>query len=105
MGCGFNLGLKEIYISGYRSGFYHDPVIGGFNDAFCQAVQENKKVKNQAILWSAEPGATFEKNAPNFKPITPDCRKDVWIWQPGRNAKDCAIDTNVADTRVLEYLW
>ena len=35
--------IEEIYISGYRSGFYHDPVIGGFNDAFCQLYRKIKK--------------------------------------------------------------
>lgn len=99
--------VDRIYISGYRSGFYHDPVKGGFTKAYCKAVQENVNVKNQAVLWSAEPepGSTSEKRAPNFRPITPNCSKDVWVWQYGRNAKECAIDTNLADTRILDYLW
>lgn len=99
--------VERIYISGYRSGFYNDPVHGDFNKAFCKAVQENEKVKNQAVLWSAEPetGTTPENKAPNFRPRTPDCRKDIWIWQYGRNAKECAIDTNLADPRILGYLW
>ena len=99
--------VERIYISGYRSGFYHDPVIGEFNQAFCKAVQENANVKNQTVLWSAkpEPGVTSARRAPNFRPITPDCHKDVWLWQYGRNAKDCAVDTNIADDRILDYLW
>lgn len=99
--------VEKIYLSGYRTGFYHYPVTGHFNKAFCEAVQINEKVKNQSVLWSAEPelGATTEKKAPNFLPTAPVCKKDVWIWQYGRDAKQCAIDTNLADQRIFSYLW
>ena len=33
--------VERIYTTYDRSGFYHDPVNGPFNQAFCQAVQEN----------------------------------------------------------------
>lgn len=51
--------VDRIYISGYRSGFYHDPIKSEFNKAFCKAVQENTNVKKQAVLWSAEPGQEY----------------------------------------------
>ena len=44
-----------------------------------------------------KPGVTSERKAPNSRPITPDCRKDVWLWQYARNVIDCAIDTNLTD--------
>lgn len=99
--------VDTIYISGYRSGFYHDPIKGAFSQAYCKAVEENANVKTQAVLWSAEPeaGTTSKKKAPKFKPIHPNCNKDVWVWQYGRNAKECPIDTNLADARILDYLW
>ena len=99
--------VERIYKSGYRSGFYHDPVNGGFNSAFCQAITENNQVKIQSILWSAEPevGGTDANLAPKFNPKTPTCGGNVWVWQYGRDVKECPIDTNLADQRVLQYLW
>jgi hypothetical protein len=39
-------GLTDaIVTSGYISGIYNDPVTGGFNKAFCNAVKENERIK------------------------------------------------------------
>ncbi|MCA1029819.1 DUF1906 domain-containing protein [Bacillus timonensis] len=99
--------VESIYPSGYRSGIYHDPVEGGFSAAYCEAVSQNKEIAVQSILWSAEPepGVTKERTAPRFKPKTPNCKANVWIWQYGRDAKECPIDTNLADSRLLNYLY
>lgn len=99
--------VETFFPTGYRPGFYHDPVKGDFAEAYCQAVKQNKEVAVQAILWSAEPetGATSERKAPKFNPAKPNCKANVWLWQFGRDAKQCPIDTNLADERLLNYLY
>ncbi len=98
--------VETLLPSGYRSGFYQYPVKGEFSQAYCQAVKENNDVAANAILWSAEPdsGTTSERKAPRYNPITPNCKANVWVWQYGRNAKNCGINTNLADDRVLSPL-
>jgi hypothetical protein len=99
--------VDSMYPSGYKPGIYHDPIEGGFAAAYCQAVQENKKVANQTILWSAEPdpGITKARQAPTFRPQKPPCPANVWAWQYGRDSQTCPIDTNLIDRRLLEQLW
>ena len=99
--------VETLIPSGYRSGFYHDPVKGAFSQAYCQAVQQNNEVAVQAILWSAEPetGVTSERKAPRYNPATPNCKANVWLWQYGRDSQKCPIDTNLADDRVMNYLY
>lgn len=99
--------VETLYPTGYRSGFYHDPIKGQFSQAYCQAVQENNEVAVQAILWSAEPeiGTTSERKAPKYNPAAPSCKANVWLWQYGRDAKKCPIYTNLADERILNYLY
>ena len=99
--------VETLLLTGYQSGFYHDPVEGDFTQAYCQAVQENNEIALQAILWSAEPepGVTSERKAPKYNPATPNCNANVWVWQYGRDAMKCQIDTNLADERVLNYLY
>ncbi|WP_307337550.1 glycoside hydrolase domain-containing protein [Metabacillus malikii] len=99
--------VETINPSGYRCGFFHDPVKGEFTKAYSQAVKEDNEVANQSVLWSADPetGASSERKAPRFKPTKPNCKANVWIWKYGRDAKKCPIDTNLADERVLTYLF
>lgn len=99
--------VESLIPSGYRSGIYHDPVKGNFKQAYCTAVKQNNEVAIQTILWSAEPeiGVTKERIAPKYKPVTPDCQANVWLWQYGRVSKICPIDTNLADDRVLKFLY
>ncbi len=99
--------VESLIPSGYRSGIYNDPVKGDFSKAYCKAIQQNKEVAIQTILWSAEPevGVTKERTAPKFKPKTPDCQGNVWVWQYGRDSKVCPIDTNLADERILKFLY
>jgi hypothetical protein len=40
--------VETLYPTGYRSGFYHDPIKGQFSQAYCQAVQENNEVAVQS---------------------------------------------------------
>lgn len=101
-------GWVETFLpSGYRSGFYYSPVKGDFPQAYRQAVQQNNEVAIQGILWSAEPetGATSERKAPKFNPATLNCKANVWLWQYGRDLKKYQIDTNLADERILNYLY
>ncbi|WP_010282874.1 glycoside hydrolase domain-containing protein [Bacillus timonensis] len=99
--------VESIYPSGYRPGIYHDPIEGGFSEAYCEAARKNKQVAVQTILWSSEPepGVTKERKAPVFKPHSPKCKANVWVWQYGRDAQICPIDTNLADQRALNYLY
>ncbi len=98
--------VETIYGSGYRPGFYHDPVTGSFNAAYCQAVQQSSLVKNQSIIWSAEPepGVSSKRNAPKFRPKKPDCPANVWGWQYGRNSATCPIDTVLAEQKLFHLL-
>lgn len=99
--------VETLISSGYRSGIYHDPIKGQFSQAYCQAVQENTEVAVQTILWSGEPeiGTTSERKAPRYNPTSPGCKANVWLWQYGRDAQSCSIDTNLADERILNYLY
>lgn len=99
--------VESLYPTGYRPGFYHDPTKGEFADAYCEAVKENNQVAAQSILWSAEPepGVTKERNAPRFNPATPNCKANVWLWQYGRDAQKCPIDTNLGDRKLLNVLF
>ncbi|MEK4127230.1 hypothetical protein NSS60_10300 [Anoxybacillus sp. FSL W8-0382] len=52
-------------------------------------------------MWGVDSAA----KAPTFRPNVPNCRVNVWIWQYGRDADLCPIDTNVANRKVSEYLY
>ncbi len=99
--------VESLYPTGYRPGIYHDPIEGGFSTSYCEAVGKNNQIAVQSILWSAEPepGVTKERDAPRFRPATPKCKANVWLWQYGRDAPACPIDTNLIDQRVLNYLY
>lgn len=99
--------VETLFYAGYRPGFFHDTVEGSFARAFCEAINKNKQVALQAILWSAEPekGVTTEKKAPSYNPASPSCKANVWAWQYGRNAESCSIGTVLADRRLIHYLY
>lgn len=98
--------VDYLYNSDYKPGFYHDPTEGNFTNAYCEAVAQDSKVADQAVLWSAEPspGVTKENLAPKFNPLTPSCTANVWAWQYGRDSSKCAIDTNIIDSRLFKML-
>lgn len=98
--------VESMYTSSYRAGFYYDPIEGDFNKAYCQAVEQDDKVKNQSILWSARPekGVSRKRAQPNFNPRKPNCTANVWAWQYGRDARVCPIDTNLADLKLLNLM-
>lgn len=101
------IGWAETMLpSGYRPGFYYDPVTGGFNNAYCRAANTSVIVKNQSILWSAEPepGVSPKRNAPRFNPRKPNCFATVWGWQYGRNSKTCPIDTVLVDEKLYNLM-
>lgn len=102
------IGWAEMfYESSYRPGIYHDPTEGPFSQAFCEALETSKVVKEQIVLWSAEPevGATKKADFPAFKPTTPQCGGNVWAWQYGRDAKACPVDTILVQKRLYGHLY
>ncbi|MDF2654475.1 MAG: hypothetical protein K0R19_949 [Bacillota bacterium] len=102
------IGWTEAIIrSGYESGIYNDPTKGNFNRAFCNAVNENEKVKQLTILWSAEPDLAPSGlwDAPSFLPAAPNCGGNVLIWQYSRDTSLCPVDTNLAEDWLVDVLW
>ncbi len=98
--------VETLYTSSYRPGFYFDPLVGDFNKAYCQAVEKDEKVKNQAILWSAKPekGISSKRAQPKFNPRKTNCPSLVWAWQYGRDANICPVDTNLADLKLYNLM-
>ncbi|KGR90122.1 hypothetical protein CD30_13295 [Ureibacillus massiliensis 4400831 = CIP 108448 = CCUG 49529] len=99
--------VNYLYNSDYKPGFYFDSTEGNFTTAYCEAVQLDKKISNQAVLWSAEPdlGVTNVEDAPDYNPATPECDANVWAWQYGHDSEVCPIDTNLVDSRLLQMLY
>lgn len=99
--------IETMIPTGYRSGIYHDSLEGGFTEAYCKAIQENKELEKQVILWSATPeiGTTSERKSPKYTPAKPNGKANVWVWQYGRNSSKCSIATNLADERVQQFLF
>jgi hypothetical protein len=102
--------VETFYPSGYRPGLYGDLTEGDFSIAYCQAVENNPLVGTQSILWSnrPRPGVSKRGNAPRqFRPITPPCQHNTWGWQYGWDDPACEIpiDSNLAQRKVLQYLW
>jgi len=98
---------EGMLASGYRSGIYNDPVTGGFNEAFCNAVNENAYLTLQNILWSAEPetepGGPW--STPDYEPEAPDCGGNVSAWQYSRRVTRCPVDFNLAAGSLVNILW
>ncbi|RKL67458.1 hypothetical protein CR203_08865 [Salipaludibacillus neizhouensis] len=92
--------------SSFRPGYYNDPVEGDFNEAFCQAQEQNENVRNQTVLWSAEPepGVTRKRDIPAYNPESPTCGGNVWAWQYGRDAEICPIDTVLMEAQLFNSL-
>lgn len=99
--------VNILYPSGYRAGMYHDPVEGNFSTAYCKAIKNDKSIREQLILWSAEPELkpTGLKKSPKFNPKTPPCPANGWGWQYGRDATKCPIDTNLIEKKLFNLLW
>jgi len=99
--------VETLFPTGYRPGIYADPTKGEFSEAYCAAVNNNNQVAVQTMIWSSapRPGITKENAAPKYRPAAPPCKANVWAWQYGRDAEACPIDTNLADRRLLEYLY
>jgi Domain of unknown function (DUF1906) len=99
--------VETLYTTGYRPGIYADPTKGDFAQAYCEAVKNNNQVAVQTMIWSSapRPGTTKEQRAPRYNPAAPNCKANVWAWQYGRDAEACSIDTNLADRRLLEFLY
>lgn len=102
------MGWADVFKeSDFRPGYYHDPVEGDFNAAFCKAREDNENVRDQTVLWSAEPepGVTSKENIPAFNPAAPDCEGYVWAWQYGRDATKCPIDTVLMQRQLFNSLY
>jgi hypothetical protein len=98
---------KFIAENGYLSGIYNDPVTGSFQEAFCNAAQEDERIKALTILWSAQPELepSGPGNPPYYMPESPVCGGNVWVWQYSRKVTLCPIDTNLAYSRFVNILW
>lgn len=98
--------VDAFFESPYRPGFYGDPDEGTFNEAYCQAVAASNRVRQQAVIWSAEPepGVTTKRRFPIYAPSRPDCAANVWAWQYGRDADACPIDTVLMEQQLYETL-
>lgn len=100
--------VDTLFPSGYTPGFYHDPVEGPFEAAYCEAIAASPRVRDQSVLWSAEPqpGVSTRQNQPRqFRPEKPPCAANVWGWQYGRDADACPIDTNLIEKRLYDQLY
>ncbi len=99
--------VETLSPTAYRPGIYADPTKGDFAHAYCEAAKRNNQVAVQTMIWSSapRPGTTKEQKAPKYQPATPNCKANVWAWQYGRDAKACPVDTNLADRRLLEFLY
>ncbi len=99
--------VDAFYPSNYKPGIYANPVEGDFSNAYCAAIKKDERVRVQTVIWSAEPeiGESKQTEAPEFKPSMPPCASNVWLWQYGRNAKTCSIDTNLMDQRIYDSIW
>jgi Domain of unknown function (DUF1906) len=93
--------------SGFRPGIYADPSNITFNRAYCTAASNNEQVDKQLVIWSQEPtpGTTKKEDAPAYKPVVPPCIANVWAWQYGENAEECAVDTNLMEPKLYEAIW
>ncbi|MDF3000889.1 MAG: hypothetical protein K0Q48_1008 [Bacillota bacterium] len=102
------LGWTEAIVRrGYVSGIYNDPVTGEFNQAFCSAVNQNERVKQLTILWSAEPelAPSGAWDSPSYRPAVPACGGNVPVWQYSRDTTQCPVDMNLAEDLFVGMLW
>ncbi|HEU5141422.1 MAG TPA: glycoside hydrolase domain-containing protein, partial [Bacillales bacterium] len=97
--------IKKMSSSPYKAGFYGDFSEGSnLRKAYDSA---KEKIENKPILWSFQPriGITSKANAPNdFDPAAPKSAKTL-AWQYGIGGEKCNIDTNLAVSEILKYLW
>lgn len=99
--------VDTFFESPYRPGIYADPTEGPFNEAYCTATAASERVRQQTVIWSAEPepGTTTKRGAPRrYNPKRPSCDANVWAWQYGRDASACPIDTVLMQSRLFETL-
>ncbi|ADU31133.1 glycoside hydrolase domain-containing protein [Evansella cellulosilytica] len=98
--------VERFYNSNYRPGIYNDPTEGPFNEAYCQAAERSDLVREQTVLWSAEPevGISAKTKMPRYNPVAPNCGGNVWAWQYGRDADECPIDTILVQERLFSEL-
>lgn len=96
--------VKTLSQSPYKAGIYGDFTKNSDLNKAYQAAQNN--LHTQPILWSNRPvrGITSAKKAPDFQPSAPKKAK-TWVWQYGVNANQCNIDTDLAKSEILKYLW
>ncbi|NEU30222.1 DUF1906 domain-containing protein [bacterium LRH843] len=92
--------------SPYQPGFYADVDKGLFNDEYCKAAASSKQVREQAVIWSTEPGPGVTKKSrfPLYRPSRPTCDANVWAWQYGRDAKECQINTVLIEQHLFKTL-
>ncbi|TRM11681.1 DUF1906 domain-containing protein [Lentibacillus cibarius] len=90
--------------SKYKPGLY-----GVFNkgSAILEAYNAmEKEAQKNTVVWTAHPQQepTSKSNAPDYKPQGPE-NAMLYGWQYGIEADKCAIDTNLFQDDMLDYLW
>jgi hypothetical protein len=96
--------VKKLSSSQYKAGIYGDfSRDSKLREAYQAAM---KKVDQKPILWSFQPrpGITTKKKAPDLHPAAPKSSR-ASVWQYGINAKQCNIDTDLAQSKIEKYLW
>lgn len=95
---------KTLSASPYKAGLYGDFSKGSDLQKAYQS--SRKKLDDSPILWTnhPRPGITSAKKAPDFHPATSETSATL-AWQYGIGAKKCNIDTDLAQSGILQYLW
>ncbi|KYD08496.1 hypothetical protein B4102_2773 [Heyndrickxia sporothermodurans] len=108
--------VDSAFIQGWvdtiEKSHYHPGIYGIFDkdaklyNQFNKASKDNKKIKDQTILWTAAPNKRIssKEKAPNFNPIGPK-NSLLYGWQYGIDAKTCNIDTDLFHESITDYLW
>ncbi|HEU5138982.1 MAG TPA: glycoside hydrolase domain-containing protein [Bacillales bacterium] len=97
--------IEKMASSPYKAGFYGDFSKGSsLRKAYHSAIEETE---HKPVLWSFQPriGITGKEDAPNdFDPAAPKSAKTL-AWQYGVSGEQCNIDTDLAVSKILKYLW
>lgn len=98
---------ERVLASGYRPGCYYTFQNVQFFNSYCKMAAHDKGAARDLLLWCSGPYEymSSERKAPLFKPAVPHCRSNTWIWQYGGENEHTPIAANLADDRILKYLY
>ncbi|RYG72035.1 DUF1906 domain-containing protein [Lentibacillus lipolyticus] len=103
--------------SAFMEGWYdtlaeskYEPGLYGVYDEGSAILEAYNAMKEEAqkntVVWTAHPqqDPTSKSNAPEYNPQGPE-NAMLYGWQYGLEADQCAIDTNLFQNEMLDYLW